>query len=157
MTRPDLSVPRPLAGLAIALTVGLAALAQGCASIEDGVGPLPDAMRTVAGDVEGRGYPDLARVPPVPTNLPGPAQFNRLEDRLVQERRALEASRGGQLPTAAEQSQVWADESRRQIERDPRSAPVADTSAEAQAWADGERARMEALLRRLPPVQGVPN
>jgi hypothetical protein len=114
-------------------------------------------MRAVAGDVQGTGYPDLARVPPAPTNLPGAAQFSRLEDRLVQERRALDANRRARPATAAELSQAWADQSRSQMDQDPRSEPVADTSAEAEAWAAAERARMEALLRRLPPVQGVPN
>jgi hypothetical protein len=142
-------------GVALAVLTGV--LVSACATVEDIAGPLPEAMRTTMSDVDGRGYPDLTKVARAPTNLPTTAAFDRIESRLVQERRAVDANRSAAVLTPAQQSVAWADVPRAQMNSDPRSADVPDTLDAAIAWAQAERARMEALLRQLPPVQGVPN
>lgn len=136
---------------------GLAVLATGCASIEDTVGPLPDAMRMATSELGGRGYPDLSRVPAVPGGLPGEAAWGRMEARLIQQRRALDARPEAAVLTPAQVSLAWAQGPRAAMDADPRSGPVPDTLARDTAWAEAERARMEAALGRLPPVPGVPD
>jgi hypothetical protein len=139
--------------------LGLAGLvltfSAGCVSLESEEGRLPAAMRTAINTFSAKGYPDLTKIPPVPTDVPTAANWSALESGLVTQGKALTNNPAARPPTTDEANLSWADAARRTITEDPRSEPVPpvpiDGSQEAQ-WAAEAKAKLDADIARLPPL-----
>ncbi len=125
-----------------AAQLAVCALLSGCITkVRDSVQNLPESVALVSHNANDRGYPDLSKIPPVPTNMKTDADWADHQNKLESQRVQLENAPNSRQPTAQEADIKWSEPLKVVLENDPRFAP-APKDENAIAWA----ARMRALL-----------
>ena len=138
----------------IILVLAVAVFSTGCMSLENEEGRLPDAVRSAISTLSAKGYPDLTKLPEIPTDLPSGSNWSAVEARLVSQGEQLSQNPGAALPSADETNLNWAEKERAALNNDPRALPLEiDPSGTTNDpnWAIAARAKLEADLARLPP------
>jgi hypothetical protein len=126
------------------------ALLSGCAIVDEQQGFLPDAIRAATAQAQGRGYPDLSKLPEVPTTLPTATAWRQQQSELARDSRTLAANPKSRTVPEGGVDDRWARQAAATLDRDPRAAPPQDGEDPA-AWAEAERKRLDGMIARLPP------
>lgn len=134
----------------VAMLAGLACGLGGCAIVDEQQGFLPDAIRAATAQAQGRGYPDLSKLPEVPATLPAAAAWQRQQAELERDNQALEANPQATILPEGGADDRWALQAKGQLDSDPRAAPPPEGRDPA-AWAEAERKRLDDMIAGLPP------
>lgn len=133
---------RKTLGLMASSQVLLIALLGGCITkVRDSVQNLPEAIAQAGNNANDKGYPDLSKIPPMPTNMKTDADWLNHQKKLEAQRNEVDKAPNSRLPSANEADMSWSAPLKTIVETDPRftPAPIDDNPT---AWA----ARMRAIF-----------
>ena len=129
-------------GASFSLPLLLICTLGGCVTkIRDSVQDLPDTIALASHNATDQGFPDLRKIPPIPTDMKSDKDWSLHKDKLEVRRLEIESAPNSRLATKEESDITWAQSAKTILEKDPRAQP-AKPDEEALAWA----ARMRALL-----------
>lgn len=114
----------------------------GCVTkIRDSVQELPQTIALANHNANDNDYPDLSKIPPIPSNMRTDADWSIHKNNLELGRIEVEKSPNSRPPLKQEADMSWAQSAKNVLETDPRAQP-AKPEEDAMSWV----ARMRALL-----------
>lgn len=133
----------------LAAFLGSAALLAGCVDLPDAPllardvtpgSPLADRVEAADAAARGAGYPDLASVPSVPSDVRGEAEYRTAAGELLTGREELEAWTAANPPELTD-TERFAATARDGVGIDPATLPPAPTPEESAAYARAQQQR----------------
>ncbi len=123
-----------------------------CSSLSGDEGFLPEAMRSASATLEAKGYPDLTKIPDLPTNLPSQGAWASMQSSLKNAGAGVQSNPSAATLSAEEANLAWAQEERTRLEASPKAAAGPLPGEKDENWAAAARAKLEADIANLPPT-----